>query len=352
LARNEHVNNGHWQRDSVKKALLDRIWSPGLDGSIMAGIKDCPHCKNFSGMHLHTLLDPITCWHPFELLVGDYLSLPKGTGGFCTVGLYLDTYSQHVWGFKHKVPGSSKTTEDTLTKIFHEFIPPETFMTDGGPHFDNKAVHDFCAGWGTDTHVVSAYSLWVNGLIEGANKILLHILKQLCSPNLGEDDYNAMNWENIPTSWPKHFDEAIRIMNWQLLPLLKFTPKELLLGLVVNTKPTNVEQSILPITEQDVSMQMAYVTQQRLDSYTEAVAHTVCRKSVFNKKVLVQKPGEVVFSKGQLVQIYRSNLDDTFKTECKILPKWSLPYCVATRNLNSYTLETLTGTPVNGHFSA
>ena len=120
----------------------------------------------------------------------------------------------------------------------------------------------------------------------------------------------------------------------------------------VNTKPTNVEQSILPIMEQDVSMQMAYVTQQRLDSYTEAVAHAVCRKSVFDKKVLVQKPGEVVFSKGQLVQIYRSNLDDTFKTECKILLKWSLPYHVATRNLNSYTLETLTGTPVNGRFSA
>ena len=64
-------------------------------------------------------------------------------------------------------------------------------MTDGGPHFDNKAVHDFCAGWGTDTHIISAYSLWVNGLVEGANKILLHILKQLCSPNLGEDDYNG-----------------------------------------------------------------------------------------------------------------------------------------------------------------
>ena len=79
----------------------------------------------------------------------------------------------------------------------------------------------------------------------GANKILLHILKRLCSPNLGEDDYNAMEWNNIPASWPKHFDEAIRIMNWRLLPSLKFSPKELLLGLVVNTKPTNVDLSKL-----------------------------------------------------------------------------------------------------------
>jgi hypothetical protein len=54
------------------------------------------------------------------------------------VGLYLDTYSQHVWGFKHKVLGSGKTTEDVLVRIFHEFVPPETFMTDGACIFTTR----------------------------------------------------------------------------------------------------------------------------------------------------------------------------------------------------------------------
>lgn len=40
-------------------------------------------------------MEPITCQHPFELLVGDYLTLPKAKG-FHTVGVYLDTFSQHV----------------------------------------------------------------------------------------------------------------------------------------------------------------------------------------------------------------------------------------------------------------
>jgi RNase H-like domain found in reverse transcriptase len=92
LAKHEHESNGHWQRDSVKKSLLDRIWSPGLDASIVKGITECGVCKNFGGTHLHSLLDPITRRHPFELLVGDYLSLPAGKGGYHTVGLYLDTY--------------------------------------------------------------------------------------------------------------------------------------------------------------------------------------------------------------------------------------------------------------------
>ena len=97
---------------------------------------------------------------------------------------------------------------------------------------------------------------------------------------------------------------------------------------------------------------MTYVAQQQLVSYTEAVAHAVRRKSTFNKRVLAQKSGEVIFSKGQLVQVYQSDLDSTFGTERKILPKWSPPYRVVTRSLNSYTLETLIGAPIDGHFSA
>ena len=97
---------------------------------------------------------------------------------------------------------------------------------------------------------------------------------------------------------------------------------------------------------------MAYVTQQRLDGYAEMVAHAIKRKSTFDKRVLGRKPGEVVFHKGQLVQIYRSDLDYTFKTDPKLLPKWSPPQRILARNLNSYTLERLDGTPITGLFSA
>ena len=134
--------------------------------------------------------------------------------------------------------------------------------------------------------------------------------------------------------------------------MLRFSSKELMLGMVVNTRSAEVDQSVLPITEQDVTTQMAYVAQQRLDGYAGAVVHAVKRKSAFDKKVLANKPGEVIFSKGQLVQVYCSDLDGTFKTERKILPKWSPSYRVTARVLNSYTLQTLIGAPINGCFSA
>ena len=96
---------------------------------------------------------------------------------------------------------------------------------------------------------------------------------------------------------------------------------------------------------------MAYVAQQHLDGYSEAVAHALKRKTAFDKRVLSRNPGEVIFLKGQLVQIYRNNLDYTFKTDRKLLPKWSVPQRVVSRNLNSYKLETLNGDPITSSAS-
>ncbi|EMD32112.1 hypothetical protein CERSUDRAFT_38074, partial [Gelatoporia subvermispora B] len=56
-----------------------------------------------------------------------------------------------------------------------------------------------------------------------------------------------------------------------------------------------------------------------------AVAHANRRKSSFDRRVQRHFPGEVIFQPGDLVQIYRSDLDYTFRTERKLLPKWSPP---------------------------
>jgi hypothetical protein len=118
LARVKHEKGGHFQRDLIKIALLDKIHIPSLDQSIVKAISDCARCKNFKGTHLHALLQLITRQHPFKLLVGNYLSMPLGKGGFHTVGLYLDTFTQHIWGYKFKTAGTGKTTVKSLEDIF------------------------------------------------------------------------------------------------------------------------------------------------------------------------------------------------------------------------------------------
>ena len=352
LARAEHERGGHFHRDLIKIALLDKIHTPSLDQAIVQAIADCPRCKNFGGTHLHSLLQPITRRHPFELLVGDYLSMPTGKGGYHTVGLYLDTFTQHVWGYKFKTAGTGKTTVKSLEDIYGGFAPAEVFMSDGGKHFKNNEVRQCCEKWGGRHHVVAAYSPWVNGLVEGTNKILLYVLARLCAPEVGEDGWQGMNWSDLPKTWPDHFDEAIQILNWRILPALKFSPKELLLSLIVNTTPTPLEiSSSMPAT-QDFDTHMAYAAQQRLDGYSEAVRHAMDRKTRFDRRVLDSREGEVIFQRGQLVQIYRNDLAKSISSERKLTPMWSEPHRVSERLLNSYKLETLDGQPVEGEFHA
>lgn len=141
-------------------------------------------------------------------------------------------------------------------------------------------------------------------------------------------------------------------MNNHLLPALQHTPKELLLGLIINTPPSEISTAITPITSNDVSTQLAYVAQQCLDGYAEALRHATKRKAAFDQRVLGSWVGEVTFQVGDLVQVYRNDLDYTFKSECKLLPKWSPPRRVRGQIVNSYTLATVAGTPITGTFHA
>lgn len=124
------------------------------------------------------------------------------------------------------------------------------------------------------------------------------------------------------------------------------------MGFVVDTKRTRPEDKIPPVDVVQAMTHMAYANQQRLDGYNEAVQHAFKRKNAFDKRVLQKYPGEVVFEPGQLIQVYRSDTDYNFRTERKLIPKWSQPRRVAERIQNSYKLVTLEGTVLPGEYSA
>jgi hypothetical protein len=280
---------------------MDRIVSPHLDQSITKAIMDCGKCKGHGPKHLHSLLEPITQCHPFELPMGDTLSMPKGKGGSTKIALYADIYSQHVWADKLKTSTSAATTCRTFNNFCTTFRAPEALMVDGGLEFNNDAVHEACTVRNVKLQIVPGYSPWINGLMEGMNAKLLGRLKRLCSPDLGEDEYNA---RDLPTSWPDHLEEAIEFLNNHILPNLKFSPNELLLGIMINTKHTPENQAEEEGSTCEVEVQMAYVEQQQLDGYAHTLSHAHKQKLIFDRKLLSQAPKEVIFKAGQLVQVY------------------------------------------------
>lgn len=220
LAWVEHAKL-HVGREHIWDQLLDKIYSPLLDMSITSVICECGRCKNFGSLHTHTLLAPITRRWPFELLVGDYLSMPMGKGGFTKIGLFVDVFSQRLFGFKLKA-SAGKNTVDCLHRISQTFWPFDTFMANGGMHFNCNEVREECETMGTKLHIVATHAPWLNGLLEGSNHNILHGLAHRCAPGLGEDDYTKMSLKDLPKNWPDHLDEVLLLLNECILPGLQY----------------------------------------------------------------------------------------------------------------------------------
>uniref|UniRef100_A0A0W0FET2 Uncharacterized protein n=1 Tax=Moniliophthora roreri TaxID=221103 RepID=A0A0W0FET2_MONRR len=154
-------------------------------------------------------------------------------------------------------------------------------------------------------------------LIEGTSKLLLHVLKQLVALELKEDseEFKEMIWTSLPNTQPDHLNTAIHALNTCQLTNFSFSPKELLFGMVVNTKKTLLKEAAPILKEMDVTTHMAYIAQQQLDGYDWMVQHTIRHKNTFDKRVIWESGKEIVFEAGDLVQVYRSNMDHTFKTK-------------------------------------
>jgi hypothetical protein len=181
------------------------------------------------------------------------------------------------------------------------------------------------------------------------NKILLHVLKQLCTP-ITDDQGGSGDSEKLLCTWPNHLNKAVNTLNHCILPALKFLPKEPLLRIAVNTCKMGPDMAQIELNTQDAAIHMAYAEQQCINRYEAAVKHAIAWKCTFNKHMW-KNSSEITFKEGQLIQVYHSDLDYTFKTEHKVTPKWSQPYRVTKHIQNTYRLTQLNGAPIKGEFS-
>ena len=267
------------------------------------------------------------------------------------IRLYADVFSQRLWAFKSKTT-MGKDTINGLKHISQVFIAPTTFMVDGGPHFNCDEVHAFCDNIGTHLHIIATYSPWINGLLEWNNGILLNALKQLCAPNLGEDEYEEMQAKDLPRNWPDHLDAAIKNLADHILPALKFSPNKLLLNTPTTIPSTDDPGNVCAPTDAEVLLHLSIVEQQCLDGYSSIIDHTAHRKPRFDTKVKKCALKNIIFKKGDLVQVHQTQWHNTLSLIKKLVPMWSIPSRTSSCLHNSYTLETLGGLPIEGMFNS
>jgi hypothetical protein len=276
------------------------------------------------------------------------VSLPKGKGGYKTLGVYIDTYSNFVWVQKLKSAGTGKSTVEGLTTISEGYVPARIFMADGGSHFVNKEVDTYCEKKGIKHITTPSYAPYVNGLCEGANKILLQRLQRLCAPDIDNDE-SSVEPGKTPYNWPDHLEDAVRAMNDRVMPALRASPRELLFGMQLN-RPFDAprdNENIMGTTAEDATTNFRLSEILRDNVHLRSLIEADRRAAAFNDRV-----HPVTYALGDLVQIYKSKMDQSFETINKIAPKWTGPHIVTGKSLNSYTLCTLTGTELQGKFHA
>jgi transposase InsO family protein len=341
-----HMANGCFGPEHMQLHLRDHYFWPGMLTDCRQAQLECPKCKSFGAATRNSLLQPIRRTQPFALVAGDYLSLPVGKGGFKTVGLYIDTYSGFVWGTKFKTAGTSKSTITSLKRIFYDYAVPKSFMTDGGSHFDNNEVDQFCDKERVRHIVTPAYAPWVNGLIENANKLLLGRLRRLCAPNHDTMDDATVdtNLKPIPESWPEHLDTAIRQLNDRILPALNATPRELLFGLPF--RPDSTTPLVpFPTVLSDAHTNFTLAETFRANAHLLSLEDAERRKTSFDTNSPITK-----FCIGNLVQVYDSASDFNYRSINKLAPKWSEPRLIHGEFSNSFLLSNISGIPLKGLF--
>jgi transposase InsO family protein len=345
LALDTHKANGHFSADILKLHLRDRYFWPGLDTDCRQACIECSHCKGFGPAKLNALLQLIRRVRPFDLMAGDYVSLPTGKGGFKTLGVYIDTCSNFVWVSKIKSAGTRLTTRESLQRICLDYATPRAFMSDGGSHFKNGTVDEFCDNNNIQHIVTPAYAPWVNGLVESTNNLLLSRLKRLCAPDLDEDP-GEVDPKSIPWNWPEHLDEAVRAINDRIIPALNTTPREILFGMALHPD-TNSEPPLTPqpTSTEDLDTHFTLTDSFRYNTHIRSLTESQRKKEAFDSKALVHD-----IKIGSLVQVYDNKADFNFATINKLAPRWSVPRLITGKYLNSFTLSTLQGIPLNGLF--
>jgi hypothetical protein len=68
------------------------------------------------------------------------------------------------------------------------------------------------------------------------------------------------------------------VLNHYILPALKFSPKELLLGITINTLRTEPKDVVGEFSLDKATIHMTYVVQQHLDGYKAMVKHIIVYK--------------------------------------------------------------------------
>ena len=95
-----------------------------------------------------------------------------------------------------------------------------------------------------------------------------------------------VQWEDLPGDWPKHLTMAVCQMNDRVLPLTGYSPRELLLGFVIEDHRQPLVEVLPKAQDKDIVVHMVFVDLIHAHAFQSTVQHVAQCKMKFDGKVV------------------------------------------------------------------
>ena len=340
LAHHENALTGHRGIQGTYDRLRRNYFWINMMADVVAWVNSCMDCAKrkkrkygqSAGLH------PIpTNDRPFDTIAMDYLGpLPKTVAGNKYILVVNDYATRYCMAYALKAADAVSTAKTLVKRVFLEYGPPTTILSDRGTHFNNDLVDSILDLFNTRHIFSSGYRPQTAGITERLNQTLLDIL--------------AMYVSNNQRDWDEILPYAVFAYRTLYNPTVKDVPFFLLYGYEpilpheMYILPPHINQSLAD-RERNVIAQRLNHARNLARASVKAVQHAMKERADTHRR----EPRHYV--PGDLVMAIKPQLGKTGVT-VKLAKIYDGPYKVATHLPGSRTMQLIhvrTGEPRLAH---
>lgn len=216
----ENILAGHRGFKGTYDRIRRKFYWPGLRHDVYEWVRSCIPCAErkkaktgaTSGMRAFE-----AGIRPFEAISIDYLGpLPETVNGNKYILVVNDYMTRFVCAFPTKTNDAEETADILVNKVFLEYGPPKTILSDRGSHFNNALVHAVVQLFQSHQVFSSGYRPQTAGITERMNATL--------------EDLLAMYINDKQTNWDIILPYVLFAYRTQYSPVVDNVPFYLLFG--------------------------------------------------------------------------------------------------------------------------
>ncbi len=180
LAHHQQAHVGH---DRTEASILQKFDWPGLHKDVARYINSCHVCQTskFPKKRMKFPLKPLESGGPNELLQVDYLKLSTTEEGYQGVLMMVDHFSKYAVAKPYWIFDAKETCRLIMDHWISEYGAPIAIRSDNGTQFTAALTSEFLETPEIVQVHSSPYHPQTNGLVERQNRMLINLLKAVCS---------------------------------------------------------------------------------------------------------------------------------------------------------------------------